>query len=481
MKRLAFLLPLALAACQSNNNNGGITNAADTKVVIAPPIPALDIAFTKFEADAGTENQLKMPNGTLISIPANSLTDDKGNKVTGKIEVQYREMHDAADILLSGIPMNYEAQGKTRTMQTAGMFELRAYQNGQAINIAPDAAVSVKMASYETGSDYNFFYLDENKGWEFIDYVTPEANASKVQVKIKKPEMPFPLTKEYFCFDYMGILDVVFEKDLSQAYANQDNPAEGEKAKKYGLSWLKVPGHYYITFEGVKQPSSLLVWKRLSAAEFPAWFAKEQKYDSWQLEQKSGNVYTLTANSTDGKTFSAQIQAVMPIKALFKFPPDYWEKNYEAGMEKMREEQKRLRLQADAFRSFEISGFGIYNYDKLMNEEDRVVVKAEFKAEQQNNELYEMDFVFYLPEDNKTVVKLPRRDWDKVALLPNNAARFLTILPNGGIGLYSAKQYQQIDFDALRQQPTPNYTFDLVKTIDKLESADQLKTVLDIF
>jgi len=115
--------------------------------------------------------------------------------------------------------MNYDVMGKTRQMQTAGMFEIRAEKSGEALSVAEGKGINVKMASYESGTDYNFFQLDENgKGWEFIDYnynveVNPNKEKLKKEIEKKAPALAFPLDDKYFAFNYNAILDVMFNDD----------------------------------------------------------------------------------------------------------------------------------------------------------------------------------------------------------------------------------------------------------------------------
>jgi hypothetical protein len=63
------------------------------------------IAFKEFEFDVADGINAHMNSGTNVVIPKNSLVDQKGNLVKGKVKLKFREMHTANDIFLSGIPM----------------------------------------------------------------------------------------------------------------------------------------------------------------------------------------------------------------------------------------------------------------------------------------------------------------------------------------------------------------------------------------
>jgi hypothetical protein len=488
---LLSMLALASLSISCNNKNNSSTEVEQSaSLKITPPITGLETAFQEYEIDASEDQKIELENGGVISIPANSLVDAEGNLISGMVKIKYREYHDAVDALLSGIPMEYKAQGLTQTMQTAGMFEIRGEKDGQALNIAEGAGIHVKMASYESGEDYSFFHLQEDnqEGWEYLDNeyeieVNEEKLKLKKQIQAKGNAMVFPLDAKYFSFDYSGILDVMFNNNYRQIRENRDNPAVAAKAKKYGMMWLNCRAYNNIEYKGTTQPAAMMLWKRLNGRQFPAWM-KDDQLDHTSLEKQYGNVYKLTVEDQKSEeVYTATIQAIMPLNALFKFSPEYWENNYKAAMAKVEAEMERLKKEADVFRSFEVSGFGIYNYDKFLKIEDRIDVLAKFEVEEAvkaENEVYELDLVYCLTEDNKTVIKLPKEDWGKVALIPGNKARFMSILPGGKIGIYSAEKYMALDFEGLRKKDEPEVEFVLVNEIQKLSSADELKSVLNI-
>lgn len=480
---LALIAISLFAACKGTQNN---KEPLSKKLEIKSPLPELDIQFEEFEIDNSKDQIIKTKRGSSIKIQANSIVN-KDNEAAGTVKIKYREFHDAVDILVSGIPMDYNTQGIRRNMQTAGMFELRAEKGADVLSLAAGKTIDVRMVSYEAGNDYSFFHLDENgKGWEFIDYNSEvELNTEKVklrkEIEKKAPSMPFPLDDKYFAFDYAAILDIMFGDDYNKIQTNKNNPAVLSKAKKYGLMWLSTSCREYINFKGVNHPAGLMVWKRISGNQFPAW-VKDTNRDYCKLDHKGGNIYTMTIEEIGSeKTYVATIECIMPIAQLFKFTPEYWKKNYNDAMAKVESEMERLKSEADVFRSFEVAGFGIYNYDKLMKEDNAITLNANFKAEEsvtKSVENYEMDLVYYVPEDNKTLIKLPKSVWENVVLIPGNKGRFISILPGATLGIYAAKKYMQLDFDKLKKTENPQMDFVLVKTMEKAGSVEDIRKVL---
>jgi len=196
---------------------------------IKPPFANLVPAFDEYAVDAGNGDTIITTSGTRIIIPPHRLVDDSGVVVTGLVNIKYREYHDALDVFLSGIPMDYMSQGQKRTMQTAGMFEIRAEKDGRELKLAENKKMKIIFASFESGADYNFFSFNENKNeWEFVDYSKPVANPAK-EVIIKRitqlqPGIKVPFDKGYFVLDYNAFIDIYFNNNWSKINKNKDKP-----------------------------------------------------------------------------------------------------------------------------------------------------------------------------------------------------------------------------------------------------------------
>jgi hypothetical protein len=480
MKKLLILF-LAIMGIYACNNTSTLTKGA-----IQPPVAEWARAYTIFEIDPAKENILDLPSGTKITVPANALVDANGTVLTGKVQLKYREYHDATDVLLSGIPMDYEAAGKKHTMQTAGMFDIAAEQNGQAASVKNGSKIKVDFASFEAGTDYNFFKLDEGKGWEFVDYVQPKPNEERIKTEKEIDRLSALLnTKQenYFVCNYEAVLDIEYNNDYYKIQENRENKGLAAKVKRYDLDFFKSRIYNIVTFKGNIYPADMMVWKNRSG-KLPNWVRME--LCEFNITPISGNLYTIDAKKDD-KTFSFKVEAIAPLKYLFEFSPEDWKKNFNKVMQEVSAKEEKLRIeleearkrweqQAAVMRSFEIAGFGVYNYDKLMKE-DGVEVLANFKMDAAGEAL---DWVICLPQDGKTVIKYPKADWDKVVLLPNNAARFVTILPNKSVGIYAAKDYQKLDFEKLKGQGgKQNVEFTLVKVVQNVDSEAAIRAALN--
>lgn len=471
-------LALFLAACSE------ATVPKKQLGLVEPPIPELAPAYQEFTINTQEESVLTLPSGTVLRVPANALVDASGALVKGEATIKYREYHDAVSVVLSGIPMDYRSNGEKQHFQTAGMFDIAGEQNGQALSIKAGSGIQVDLASYEEGTDYNLFALNQEEGWQFVDYVAPIPNLKRETMTKELEKLnrkAGPSLSPYFVFTYDGVLDVNFNNNPLSA-KNRKNSKVRRKFAAYGVDAYKSSIYGYIKYDNRSYPADMMVWEN-KGKTFPRW-ARTQKCGV-SLEQIQDKTYKAIVTSGN-KKFEGKITMILPIKDLFDYSPQQWKndkasilKDMEAKAEKYRLEMEKLRLemeqQAAVIRSFEVAGFGIYNYDKLMKEEDRIEVLANFELKEGDN----LNLVLCLPEDGKTVIKYPKQDWNKVNLLPNNKARFLSILPNKKVALYSAKEYQALAFDNLRKQDKPTLDFELTTVIEQLESEEALRKLLD--
>lgn len=108
----------------------------------------------------GTVFQAK--SGTVVHIPANAVVDAEGKPVTGNYTIDYTEYRDPAQIAFSGLPMNIHDQGKDFAFNSAGMYEIRGYQNNQPLQL--QEAITVDFNCTDQIKDLNFYALDQQTG-----------------------------------------------------------------------------------------------------------------------------------------------------------------------------------------------------------------------------------------------------------------------------------------------------------------------------
>jgi len=147
---------------------------------IDPPCKNLQIKFADYIVPAEQGGTYQYKTGSKITVPANAFLSKDGKIVKGDVNLVYREFHDQADIMFSGIPMAYDS---IKQLASAGMLEISANQNGNQLQVNPKALINVQMACTDTGSQYNCYYLDTTaKKWVCIskaDFIKTDSIKSK--------------------------------------------------------------------------------------------------------------------------------------------------------------------------------------------------------------------------------------------------------------------------------------------------------------
>ncbi len=360
------------------NNSGNNTAWAPTKKKVAPPLAGVNIPFREYKVSAKSGGTILYPSGTKVSFQPNSFVDANGKPVSGNVEVEYREMHDAVDFFLAGIPMEYDSAGATYILESAGMMEIAAFVNGKVVYLDKNKPMKVEMASAQTGTDYNLYQFDSVAGnWSYIgkDKVAemPYPKDMRAQdslealqswVAAQNTRNPFcggtkkgkpvdatrPLkadpSKNRFVVDFnkkefpemASYENVIFEVDESKEKFDASNYnvtwesiilARGNEAKKYTLTLKK----------GLKT-TVLAVYPVLDGAEYDAQIAKYDAAHAQYLKD-SANYTEYVGMGGGSPNFN--------MNSLFEFDAAAAKDN---------------ALSYDMQRSFELSGFGIFNTDK---------------------------------------------------------------------------------------------------------------------
>ncbi len=156
---------------------------------INPPLPQLYLHPDKMILDADGDTTIIYKTGTSIHIPSNVFKTKDGKDVKGKIEIRYREFHDQVDLILSGIPMDYDSAGTQYQFESAGMFEILAFQDNEPLLLKPGKELEVNMPSTTYRNDFNVYYLDTiQKKWLYRDNNTKNCKENIYAAVMKNEE-----------------------------------------------------------------------------------------------------------------------------------------------------------------------------------------------------------------------------------------------------------------------------------------------------
>ncbi|MBX9850782.1 MAG: hypothetical protein K2X86_03385 [Cytophagaceae bacterium] len=421
---------------------------SSSKKFVNPPFESAANGYTEMEVDAAEEKTISLPNGTKLIVPANAFVDADNNPIQGKVNIKYKEFHDAADIILSGIPMTYDSGGTTMNFQTAGMFELLGFQNGKPIFISKGKSVEVQMGSYVGENNYNFYRLDTvAKNWTYQGMAAIAPNndkAMKVQgmtgPPVTKPIEPKPFNSDKFVFDL---------KINTKAYP--------ELTDFNNIIWQ---------YDGDSDSLN---------PEKNQWIFSE-KWTDIKLEMKdadNSSFWLLLSNKN--KSFKSQVKPVFAGRKLEEAKKNYEKRKieYEAYLKKKKEAVERIKNECDFVRSLSVSEFGTYNHDRFYSIPDAVKVIANFETEE---EVDSRTKVFCITADNRAVIPYAIGPGNSFAYSPSETNTLVAVMPGDKIAVF--KDFKGLGFTS--SNAPKEYTFKLKTQAQKITNSEDLRKALGI-
>ncbi len=437
-----------------------------------PPYPGMEIKMTSFTINPQKDTAIVLANGTIITYEAGALVKEDGSVVNGNVDLLYREFHDAVDIFLAGIPMDYYSMGEKRTLQTAGMFEIDAQQGLEKLKIADNKNINVRLASKYKGENYSFFYLNpENGNWDWVDLPSTEINLDKSiaqqALDAKKPTKLFG--DEFFVLNYNRFLDIYLNDDWDRIYKLKNDKGIKKKLEEYNFKLYDIDIWTEIKFNRAYYYPAEFLWKDLDGKDFPKWVNnleiewKEDAKKKWymvnepKLIHELDNIYKFTVTDK-GKTFTKRMQAIIPLKNLLKYTAGSLKENYNKAMIELAEEQKKVDAMAETFRAFSVNRLGIYNFDCLLKlDENWFPVTPMFTLEN-HNETKQVILIF---GDNSGYVKMTEKEFTSMKINPKSGHRILIPFAENQVELYPIDELMKIDIDSLKSQQKPTVKFEM--------------------
>ena len=342
--------------------------------VVKEPIKDLSKPFTNYEIDNSKGGAITYPSGSVVTVPANAFVRPNGEPATGKVNVQYREFHDAVDIFLSGIPMNYDSLGKKYQLESAGMMEIYANQNGEKLALASDKSLDIALKSNITSDEqqYNIYELDANtKKWTYRTSDRIERLMNTKVVKEDKNEM----SQKQVEIDSSFTVDTENTKGKKQYLALQkeittyENTAPLIPQKPSGKEFV-----FDINFDGLKynnnSPKGIgrslkdkqddvndvkkklyqgTMWKLSNSTEkLPADYGQTQ-WEDVDISDNGNNAFVLTLKKED-KLIKLNVAPVLIGKNYEKAMAEYKARfdEYEAKLKEKQDKLANLRSNFEA-------------------------------------------------------------------------------------------------------------------------------------
>lgn len=454
---------------------------------IFPPIPALQPSASVFDVNATLGDTIEIESGTQIIVPAEAFVDSVGNIVKGIIKLSYLELHNTLDIMLAGVPMEYDSLNNKGYMQTAGMFEIKARQGTQNLELADAKTVKVQMASYQTGSDYNFYSFDnDSANWVYEGTAPPEENKNiaTIQTNISKLESQpsFPFGKDYFVFQLGTALDLYFNNNWKRI--NKSNTKfMAKKLDEYGMDYVDINANASFKIWGRYYYASEILWKKEGGVKLPSWVKMNNAY-VFEAKPKGGKMYRIGIQESDWRKKNRKkvyitAKAHLPLQRVLKRKPDAWQEAYASIQEEIKLEQKRLATEALVFRTYEVKKMGWCNWDRIQTRYNTIQLAANFTWPNMDKETDMQRVVYYFVDNQSSYIRVREEDWPSISLSQDKSAFFMAVVGADSIAVFDNKQYAKINFSQLKNQEAPQ--LDLPMKLYVTEGKNGLKQLLETF
>lgn len=424
-------------AMQAGNGNA-VPETRFIKQTIEPAFENLDVRPVTLTVKGTNAQTLRLPSGSSIEVPLAAFVDAQGQPVTGDVNIVFREFHSAADLMASGIPMKVMGEnGEEAWMQTAGMYEINGFQNGQPVFVAPGKSLNVNLVSAVDGA-YDFWYFDPAAGnWENRGVSMPVPNETQtatasVPDKVLRKADPPPVEPVAFRENTPAIdLDINLKKFP-------------ELAGKRGIIWQ------YAGKDAKQDP-----------ANNPELLRKN--WDEINLTSNpDGRTYTLTMTNDD-ETVKLPVAPALKGKDLEQAKADYQRRlaGYRKKLASAQQAESFRDEQREFVRSFQIQGFGIYNYDILMKMRNAIPILAnfDFGTDIPANLRNEVN-VYLIAGNGRMVVNFPPSNWKNFRLDPDLDNSLVAVLPGNQLAILSKEDLKK-QMDAIRDAKGREYVFQL--------------------
>jgi hypothetical protein len=399
---------------------------ASENTSIKPAIEGIDIPFNKHVIIYDKEVVIEEKTGTQLTIPARCFRRADGTEPKDSVTLQVREMHDPYSILLSGIPMQV-AGTESKHLESGGMIEIRAFEKEEELVLKEGQSIGIELAAFKKEDSYNLYYLNDEAVWNVKDSFIQLPNERK-QKKIDA------LTKEIKKYkDSLNPESFVFVID-------GDTSLNPELKPFIGQEWLLL--------ENDKIESAKMAMRHnWSKVEIAVKNRRRMEYKiRFRYEEDVVEKTSLT------KTYELIAQPMMDERnSKRKNRRHFSEKmrEYELLVKQNEEELERVKLQAELVNSFQANNMGVWNIDKIMQEEV-IITKAEFDFEHSLKGPQKEHFVYMIMEENNSVVKIHRYEWSKFPFPRNKRFSIVAVLTNGTIA--------SVGYDELQRKLKPGQT-----------------------
>jgi hypothetical protein len=389
---------------------------------IRSPMADMDPAFQIYTVSNNENVDLVRATGSRIRIPKGSFVNKSGELVKGKVELKVREFHAAEHILKAGVPMRLNA-GDDRFLESAGMIEMRAFAEGEELELQKGKEVAIDLAAFKPSEGYQLYYLSGDSEWDTIDSFKYGLNEHKIDElaklnnSIKKP-VDTVAAEGDFIFDIAGNFgeapELISLAERKWRLCKEYSETEARLAMR--INWSDV--------------SVKLVDKELDIYEFAFFrtqtFSEEGESRFRSLVFRATPLIEDVSDNRDRELFQSQM------------------KQYEIKYAKVQQERERLKAEADMVNSFRVRKMGVYNIDKICDDGEVLLASASFDFENELDKKLNHVRLFAVYWDNNSVVEYPRNNWSSIRFSKNIKMHLVAYLPDNKLAVVDEQKIREV-------------------------------------
>ena len=420
---------IVITGCTTKKNTlpkVGIANEGESYVLLDKALAKIKEAPNKFTINSSKSQDLKLPTGSSIRIPANAFVDKNGIPIKGKVTIEWSEYHSITDVISSGIPMEYDSLGKAFNLVTGGMFKINGFQRGEEVFISKNKQLEVEIASTDQRRGMNFYSFDEvTQQWKYEATKTFDA---------KKPQQEEQTT----------VSESKFVLDLR-------------------VSTNRFPE---------LKDQVLLGWKTVHALDQNIKTILEKNSSNTTLSKRlTDSTYLLTIQLYDSRGTSYELEVQ---------PYTYEEGKNASAFNKLKDLKEKQELMdyfhdvasGKIIRTYPIQAFGTYNWDYLYKDSQIVEMIATFQLPKVN-EKQPLRLYFVCKEDH-AVINLHGLK-EKIRFNPNKSNYLIAITEQSDLYSCTPRDFQF----ALQNSSSGNFQFLFKSTGKKLVDHQEFTTSLN--
>ena len=511
-------------------------SAAEAKAYFAsqpfinPPIKTLKPTYQEQSVDANKGGTYIYENGSTVVVPPSAFINGQGGLVEGSVEIKYREFHDYVDFFISGIPMDYDSMGTRYQLESAGMVEIYAEQNGERLKMNPGKELKIKLihdiyVAPDDPLDFNIYRLDtEQRNWVYkgknnleiledpllVTPPSPEAQATenfqtqleelkkeetqelaKIEATIPTPKKPIAPTKSD---PNAEVFNMEFTEDMIQV-GTTDNDLDEQRAALRDLKeqydnilWQVAPNQPDFN----KDAAGSINWvdmklRKLNNRDYeltligtanqmkvkvnPVLTGADYQKAMTDFNQSFAKYETALADREEQLQSAREVllREIADRKRIAKM-------NYDKRISTLKSEGKNNKVTEEMIKyrvvnNFNATNLGIWNCDRPLPPW-LVRLEADFQNNQQ--ETFNSNVAFLADQTRNTVAKFYAKKGTEVQYSRNSKKLLWVVTKENKLAVYRPEKFNDIEIDTKKR----SYTFVLDVVDKKIETEEDIREIL---